>query len=219
MATITKTDDKNITTYETKEFTSINSNILSLKQWLLDNNYKDLCMESTGKYWIPVFNLLEDFINISLFHPKYVKAIKDKKIDKKDSKWIADLFKHNLIQASFIPPTDIRVLRNICRYHYKLVNIRTGEKNGVQNCMSVFNIGVDKILTDSLGKTSTNIMKYLIEHKTVKLKNEKVKSLLNKGLKKKSNQIIKSIKLYNNNSLNFISIFLLSNCPGLLKKC
>lgn len=85
--------------------------------------------------------------------------------------------------------------------------------------MSVFNIGVDKILTDSLGKTSTNIMKYLIEHKTVKLKDEKVKSLLNKGLKKKSNQIIKSIKLYNNNSLNFISIFLLSNCPGLLKKC
>lgn len=85
--------------------------------------------------------------------------------------------------------------------------------------MSVFNIGVDKILTDSLGKTSTNIMKYLIEHKTVKLKNEKVKSLLNKGLKKKSNQIIKSIKLYNNISLNFISIFLLSNCPGLLKKC
>lgn len=53
----------------------------------------------------------------------------------------------------------------------------------------------------------------------MKLKNEKVKSLLNKGLKKKSNQIIKSIKLYNNNSLNFISIFLLSNCPGLLKKC
>lgn len=165
MATITKTDDKNITTYETREFTSINSNILSLKQWLLDNNCKDLCMESTGKYWIPVFNLLEDSINILIFHPKYVKAIKDKKTDKKDSKWIADLFKHNLIQAFFIPPADIRVLRNICRYYYKLVNIRTGEKNRVQNCMTMFNIGVDKILTDSLGKTSTNIMKYLIEQK------------------------------------------------------
>ena len=165
IATIIKTDDKNITTYETREFTSINSNILSLKQWLLDNNCKDLCMESTGKYWIPFFNLLEDSINIFLFHPKYVKAIKDKKTDKKDSKWIADLFKHNLIQASFIPPADIRFLRNIRRYHYKLVNIRTDEKNRVQNCMTVFNIGVDKILTASLGKTSTNIMKYLIEQK------------------------------------------------------
>lgn len=193
MATIAKTDDKNITTYETREFTSINSSILSLKQWLLDNNCKDLCMESTGKYWIPVFNLLEDSINIFLVHPKYVKAIKGKKTDKKDSKWIADLFKHDLIQASFIPPADIRALRDICRYRYKLVNIRTGEKNRVQNCMTVSNIGIDKILTDCFGKSGTNIMKYLIENKNGEIDNEKVKSLLNKRLKKKSPQIIESI--------------------------
>ena len=119
MATIAKTDDKNVTTYETREFASINSSMLSLKQWLLDNNCKDLCMEFTGKYWIPVYNLLEDSINVFLFHPKYVKSIKGKKTDKKDSKWIADLFKHDLIQASFIPPADIRALRGICRYRYK----------------------------------------------------------------------------------------------------
>ena len=193
MATIAKTDDKNITTYETREFTSINSSILSLKQWLLDNNCKDLCMESTGKYWIPVFNLLEDSINVFLVHPKYVKAIKGKKTDKKDSKWIADLFKHDLIQSSFIPPADIRALRDICRYRYKLVNIRTGEKNRVQNCMTVSNIGIDKILTDCFGKSGTNIMKYLIENKNGEIDNEKVKSLLNKCLKKKSDQIIESI--------------------------
>ena len=194
MATIAKTDDKNITTYETREFTSINSSILSLKQWLLDNNCKDLCMESTGKYWIPVFNLLEDSINVFLVHPKYVKAIKGKKTDKKDSKWIADLFKHDLVQSSFIPPADIRALRDICRYRYKLVNIRTGEKNRVQNCMTVSNIGIDKILTDCFGKSGTNIMKYLIENKNSEIDNEKVKSLLNKCLKKKSDQIIESIK-------------------------
>lgn len=193
MATIAKTDDKNITTYETREFTSINSSILSLKQWLLDNNCKDLCMESTGKYWIPVFNLLEDSINVFLVHPKYVKAIKGKKTDKKDSKWIADLFKHDLIQTSFIPPADIRALRDICRYRYKLVNIRTGEKNRVQNCMTVSNIGIDKILTDCFGKSGTNIMKYLIDNKNGEIDNEKVKSLLNKGLKKKSDLIIESI--------------------------
>lgn len=193
MATIAKTDDKNITTYETREFTSINSSILSLKQWLLDNNCKDLCMESTGKYWIPVFNLLEDSINVFLVHPKYVKAIKGKKTDKKDSKWIANLFKHDLIQSSFIPPADIRALRDICRYRYKLVNIRTGEKNRVQNCMTVSNIGIDKILTDCFGKSGTNIMKYLIENKNGEIDNEKVKSLLSKNLKKKSDQIIESI--------------------------
>lgn len=193
IVTIAKTDNKNITTYETRELTSINSSILSLKQWLLDNNCKDPCMESTGKYWIPVFNLLEDSINIFLIHPKYVKAIKGKKVDKKDSKWITNLFKHDLIQASFIPPTDIRVLRDICRYRYKLVNIITSEKNRVQNCMTVSNIGIDKILTDCFGKSSTNIMKCLIENKNSEIDNEKVKSLLNKGLKKKSPQIIESI--------------------------
>ena len=60
-------------------------------------------MESTGKYWIPIFNILEDDINIYLTHPKYVKAIKGKKTDKKDSKWICDLFQTRSHQVFFYP--------------------------------------------------------------------------------------------------------------------
>ena len=194
MATIAKTDDKNITSYETKEFTSINSSILSLKQWLLNKNCKDLCMESTGKYWIPVFNLLEDSINVRLVHPKYVKAIKGKKTDKKDSKWIADLFKHDLIQSSFIPPADIRALRDLCRYRYKLVNVRTGEKNRLQNCLTVSNIGIDKVVSDCFGKSATSIIKYLLENNNSEIDDEKIKSFLNKSLKKKADLILDSIK-------------------------
>ncbi len=65
-------------------------------------------MESTGKYWIPVYNVLEKSCTIVLAHPKYVKAIRGKKTDKKDEKWIAELFKHDLVAGSFMPPTDIR---------------------------------------------------------------------------------------------------------------
>ena len=61
-------------------------------------------MESTGKYWIPFFNILEEKYQITLAHPKYVKAIRGKKTDKKDAKWIADLFKHDLVAGSFMPP-------------------------------------------------------------------------------------------------------------------
>lgn len=75
-------------------------------------------MESTGKYWIPVFNILEDSCNITLAHPKYVKAIRGKKTDKKDAKWIADLFKHDLVAGSFMPPLDIRQLRDLMRYRF-----------------------------------------------------------------------------------------------------
>ncbi len=119
-------------------------------------------MESTGKYWIPVFNILEDKIKVVLDHPKHVKAIKDKKTDKKDSKWIADLFKHDLVPCSFIPPKDIRTLRDLCRYRYKLVNNRTSEKNLIQNSMTVSNIALANIVSDPFGKSATNIMKYLI---------------------------------------------------------
>lgn len=74
-------------------------------------------MESTGKYWIPVYNVLEDSCSICLTHPKYVKAIREKKTDKKDARWIADLFKHDLVAGGFIPPLPIRELRDLVRYH------------------------------------------------------------------------------------------------------
>lgn len=97
-------------------------------------------MESTGKYWIPVYNILEFSCNIVLTHPKYVKAIKGKKTDKRDAKWIADLFKHDLINGSFIPPAD-----DLTRYRNKLTNFIVGEKNRAQNCLTVSNIKLDDV--------------------------------------------------------------------------
>jgi len=97
-------------------------------------------MESTGKYWIPIYNILEPTCNIVLAHPKYVKAIRGKKTDKRDAKWIADIFKHDLVSGSFIPPADIRQLRELVRYRWKLTNFTTGEKNRAQNCLTVSNI-------------------------------------------------------------------------------
>ena len=74
--------------YQKKRFSTFNGDILCFKQWLLDSNCKDVCMESTGKYWVPVFNLLEDSINITIANPKWVSAVKGNKDDNKDSKWI-----------------------------------------------------------------------------------------------------------------------------------
>ena len=100
-------------------------------------------MESTGKYWIPIYNILEPTCNIVLALPKYVRAIRGKKTDKRDAKWIADIFKHDLVSGSFIPPADIRQLRNLVRYRWKLTNFTTGEKNRAQNCLTVSNIKLD----------------------------------------------------------------------------
>ena len=121
-------------------------------------------MESTGKYWQPVWNVLELTCNPVLAHPKYLKAIRGKKTDKKDAKWIADIFKHDLVSGSFIPPAAIRELRDLMRYRFKLTNYTTGEKNRAQNCLTTSNIQLDHAFSDVFGKSATAILNYLLEH-------------------------------------------------------
>ena len=127
---------------------TINSDIQKFHCWLIENHCYHVCMESTGKYWIPIFNYLENDMDVCLTHPKYVKAIKGKKTDKKDSKWIADLYKFDLARCSFIPPKDFRQLRELARYCFKLVCMKSSEKNRIQNCMTVSNIGIASVLSD-----------------------------------------------------------------------
>ncbi|MDE6788017.1 MAG: IS110 family transposase [Ruminococcus sp.] len=162
-ACIANTDRKGVTTYKSHRFSTFTSGLKSLLQWLLQNNCFDVCMESTGKYWIPVYNILETDCKIVLAHPKYVKSIRGKKTDKKDAQWIADIFKHDLVNGSFIPPADIRQLRDLMRYRYKLTNFTVGEKNRAQNCLTVSNIKLDDVFTDVFGKTASAITDKLLE--------------------------------------------------------
>lgn len=164
VACIASTNDKGITTYKRHRFSTYTKGLRELSQWLCDNNCKDVCMESTGKYWIPVFNVLESSCNITLAHPKYVKAIRGKKTDKKDAKWIADLFKHDLIAGSFMPPLAIRQLRDLMRYRFKLTNFMSSEKNRLQNCLTVSNIQLANVVSDTFGKSSMNIIDKLLEN-------------------------------------------------------
>lgn len=121
-------------------------------------------MESTGKYWFPVHNILEESCHVVVSHPKFVKAIKGKKTDKKDAQWIADLFKHDLVRGSFIPPKDIRQLRDLCRYWVKLSSYMTGEKNRAQNCLTVSNFKLDDVFSNVFGKSASAITTQLLEH-------------------------------------------------------
>jgi len=164
VAAIASTNNNGVTTHQTKRFSTYTKSLRTLCEWLHVNNCKDVCMESTGKYWHPVYNILEPTCNIVLAHPKYLKAIRGKKTDKKDAKWIADIFKHDLVSGSFIPPADIRELRDLMRYRSKLTNYATGEKNRAQNCLTTSNIQLDHAFSDVFGKSATAILKHLLEH-------------------------------------------------------
>ena len=185
VACIATTNDHGVTNYKSKRFSTFTGDLRRCADWLSENNCKDVCMESTGKYWIPIYNILEHTCNIVLAHPKYVKAIRGKKTDKRDAKWIADIFKHDLVSGSFIPPADIRQLRDLVRYHWKLTNFNVGEKNRAQNCLTVSNIKLDDVFSDVFGKAASAITTMLLES------NEPfdVKPYLTKNIKKPIEQI------------------------------
>jgi len=196
VATIIKTTSDLQPSYQKKRFSTFNNSILEFKQWLLQNDCLDICMESTGKYWIPVFNLLEDHINVTIANPKWVKAVKGNKDDKKDSKWIGDLFRLGLVPGSYIPCKDIRILREYTRYRSKLVYSRSSEKNRFQNALTVCNVALDSVVSDIFGKSATSVINYLIEQSDNSINHEEISSRLLRSLKKKSDSVIESIQGY-----------------------
>ena len=191
VATIAATNQDGITEYIQSSFSSQNFDLVRLKAWLIEHHCFEIAMESTGKYWIPVFNVLEGEIKVFVVHPKYTKAIKGKKTDKKDSKWIADLFKHDLLKFSFIPPKEIRKLRELSRYRIKLIAMRSSERNRYQNSMTISNIGLASILSDPFGKSSRAVMKEVIRSSSVT--EEKISKLLERNAKKKVKEVLQSL--------------------------
>ncbi len=121
-------------------------------------------MESSGKYWIPVFNILEKTCFVTLAHPKYTKPQKGNKTDVKDAKWICDLFMCDMIKPSFIPSPEIRQLCDLIRYLFKLTNMLTGEKNRAQNCLTISNLKLDDVFSDVFGNSSRSITNYMLDH-------------------------------------------------------
>lgn len=192
VATIAATNQDGITEYIQSSFSSQNFDLVRLKAWLIEHHCFEIAMESTGKYWIPVFNVLEGEIKVFVVHPKYTKAIKGKKTDKKDSKWIADLFKHDLLKFSFIPPKEIRELRELSRYRIKLIAMRSSERNRYQNSMTISNIGLASILSDPFGKSSRAVMKEVIRSSSVT--EEKISKLLERNAKKKVKEVLHSLE-------------------------
>ena len=113
------------TKYSKKRFSTFNNSLIEFRNWLIENDCQNVCMESTGKYYIPVYNALEGFIsNVVVANPKWVAVIKGEKDDNKDAKWIADLFKLGIVRSSFIPSKDFRILREKTVYENVTVGLQ-----------------------------------------------------------------------------------------------
>jgi len=163
-ACIGVTDTNGLTEYKQARFSSFSKGLKALAAWFAKYSCFEVCLESSGKYWIPVFNILEKTCFVTLAHPKYTKPQKGNKTDRKDAKWICDLFMCDMIKPSFIPSPEIRQLRDLIRYRSKLTNMMTGEKNRALNCLTVSNLKLDDVFSDVFGKSSRSITNYMLDH-------------------------------------------------------
>ena len=195
-ACITDKDSLSATFY-VREFSSANDDIRRMAEWFAAYGIVDVCMESTGKYWIPVFDILEQKgLKPVLTHPKYVKQVKGRKTDFRDAMNIANLFRMDVVAASFIPPSDIRDLRELCRYRLKLTYMRTAEKNRYQNSMTVSKVRIDSVFKDPFGKSASTIMSYLLHTPKDEVDDSKILSFVDAHTKASPQEILDSIHGY-----------------------
>ena len=149
--------------YLQRSFSTRYADLLECRDWLAECGCTDVCMESTGKYWVPVHNVLESTCDVTVANPKYTRAIRGKKTDSKDATWIADLFRLGMIVPSYVPPADIRAAREISRYRYKLCCMQASERNRYQNCLTVSNATIAAVLSDVFGKTAQAVMERVVQ--------------------------------------------------------
>lgn len=145
-----------------RTFSTMTVGLLALADWLDSMDVSVVAMESTGSYWRPVFNLIEEGRTIILVNAQHMKAVPGRKTDLKESEWLADLLRHGLLRASFIPPAPVRELRDLTRYRKTLVQERAQEANRLQKVLETANVKLAAVATDVLGKSGRAMLEALI---------------------------------------------------------
>src|SRR5205085_3900356 len=176
---------------EFREFGTVTAELVRLRQWLQAQGVTHVVMESTGSYWKPVFNVLEDSVRVYLANSQEVKNRKGHKTDKKDSWWLAHLLRHAMIRPSFVPPRAIRELRDLTRRRKKLLSNGTAEKNRVQKVMEDANVKLGNVLSDVFGTSGQLMLDALLEGEA---KPEEIAQFARKRAKKKIPEIVAALE-------------------------
>jgi transposase len=134
-----------------RSFRTLTADLAELRTWLRAQRVTHVGMEATGIYWVPVYAALEGDFDITIGNAMHIKNVPGRKTDVKDSEWIADLLRHGLIRKSYVPPKQIRELRELLRYRRKLVDSRTSERNRLQRLLETANIKLASVMSDVFG--------------------------------------------------------------------
>jgi transposase len=154
---------------ETKEFSTFNSSLKELVEWLQLQQVEAIVMESTGIYWKRLYTLLDQRkLNILVVNARHVKQVPGRKTDVMDSQWLATLARYGLLTGSFIPPKDILELRLLSRYRMKLIGQLSGEKNRLHKLLDDAGVRLGCVVSDINGRSAKDIIRGLIDGKSIK---------------------------------------------------
>ncbi|WP_143414975.1 IS110 family transposase [Geobacillus sp. E263] len=148
---------------EIETFPTFTKDLFRLLKWLEDRGVTHIAMESTGVYWKPVFNILEDYFDITLANAQRIKNVPGRKTDVSDAEWIAKLLRYGLIEKSFVPPADIRELRDLTRLRKKWIGQLTAEKNRIQKVLECSNIKLSSVISDIFGVSGRKLLERLMK--------------------------------------------------------
>jgi transposase len=147
---------------ETRSFGTMTADLLGLSDWLMSHGVRHVAMESTGEYWKPIFNILENNFEVILVNAQHISKVPGRKTDISDAEWIAELLRHGLLAASFIPPVGQRELRELTRYRSTFVKERATLINRVQKVLESANIKLASVATNVVGASGRAMLEAML---------------------------------------------------------
>jgi len=179
--------------YEIKVFGTFTDDLTRLREWLLSHACPVVAMESTGVYWRPVHNVLEEAVQVVLVNARDMRNVSGRKTDIGDSRWIAGLLRHGLLRSSFIPPQAVRQWRDLTRLRKKYVQSAGDYRKRTHKLFESANIKIDSVVSDLFGVTGRNLMQLLVEDRKA-LTLSDIQSCVRGKLKGKEVELFRSIQ-------------------------
>ncbi|MGH2668545.1 MAG: IS110 family transposase, partial [bacterium] len=151
---------------EIRTFKTTTHGLLTLRDWLAAYRVTVVAMEATGVFWKPIYYMIEDDFECWLVNAQHIKNVPGRKTDVADSAWICQLAEHGLVRASFVPPKDIRELRDLTRYRKVLIQERTRETQRLSDVLEDAGIKLSSVASEVLGVSGRAMISALIDGTT-----------------------------------------------------
>ncbi len=197
---------------EIREFSGYTDDLLKMREWLIENDCPIVAMESTGVYWRPLHNVLEDSTTVILVNARHFKNVPGRKTDINDSKWLAELLQYGLLKGSFIPAHEVRDWRDLSRTRKKMIKDVGDYKRRTHKLFETANIKIDSVATDLFGVTGKNLMAYLCRSEKITL--EGVEKCAKGQLRNKIPELYRSLQGFfrDHHRFEIMSFLKIINC-------